>query len=724
MSFLWLNRGVRASVAGVVLAGACVLAVPGTAGAAEALPSGHNFGALPAAQYLSCTGSAKIAGKFSLNITGVTGKFAKWTTKDRKQAFTASLSLTTTISASVDVSANTTCTPSKKLKSLAAASFPVGVVVVKVRPDFYLNISAAGKITASRAITQSVTLTGKLGVSVNRPTYSISRGDPAITASGSADFTAVIGADAEILAGALDLDFALMAGVEATAQASPGQVCVTGYPALRASVTVGAAFFAWTPSAPLLKPTTWEITSILGHSTRFRLCAYTPPKIITTLPTGTVGQHYSAALTTADHRTGTWQELSVLPPGLSLSGHTVSGTPATAGAYSFKVRFTDARHTTATATVTLTVKEPPTWTAVEAKLPSDWPAGAKPAPVAVSCPSAAFCAAIGTDLGPDNAIWFRKAGAWTTAQRVPPPPDVAAPGGGPGAWVRLTGVSCPSVSLCVVVGYYYSSSSGIDTVPLVMTWNNGSWKQGSLLYGAGGNTVLAGVSCPTTSYCVAVGTNTNSSAQTGLVATWTGGVWAVSDAAEPANGLPSQSSQSILAAVSCASAAFCVAAGTYEDTSFNEDVMLLTISGGVQSATQAPLPAVAGVTPDLRGVSCPSASSCVVVGGGSTAFVLTLAGGKWTLSAEPDLLYGVSCWSPSACVAVGGYNSNLATHGLLLTLSGGKWTPSQAPSPPNAAGYATLMAVSCWAPSSCAAAGFYEDTSGVLYTGMLLTLSS
>lgn len=162
----------------------------------------HNFGSFPAAEYLSCTGSAKIAGRFGLNVTGVTGTFRRWTSRDHDHQFTASLQLTTAISASVAVSAHTTCNPSRKLEKVAAVKFLMDGVVVEIRPDFYLTISAKGSITVSRSITQSVTLTGRLGSSVPKPSYSISRGNPVITASGSAAFTAVIGGQAEILAGA------------------------------------------------------------------------------------------------------------------------------------------------------------------------------------------------------------------------------------------------------------------------------------------------------------------------------------------------------------------------------------------------------------------------------------------------------------------------------------------------------------------------------------------
>jgi hypothetical protein len=56
----------------------------------------------------------------------------------------------------------------------------------------------------------------------------------------------------------------------------------------------------------------------------------------------------------------------------------------------------------------------------------------------------------------------------------------------------------------------------------------------------------------------------------------------------------------------------------------------------------------------------------------STTFMLTLAGGQWTRSSEPDLLHGVSCSSASSCAAVGSYEDTPAEPctGMLLNSPG------------------------------------------------------
>jgi hypothetical protein len=94
-----------------------------------------------------------------------------------------------------------------------------------------------------------------------------------------------------------------------------------------------------------------------------------PPIAIatTTLPGGYVGLSYSQTLqATGGSGSYSWSIASgSLPPGLSLSGGIISGTPATAGTYTFTVQVTDGA-TTATQSLTITISQaitvgPITW---------------------------------------------------------------------------------------------------------------------------------------------------------------------------------------------------------------------------------------------------------------------------------------------------------------------------------------------------------------------------
>ena len=100
-------------------------------------------------------------------------------------------------------------------------------------------------------MTQTVAISGRLGVGIPTPSYHITKGKPTVKTSGAADFTAAIGGEATIQAGVLSLDFELMGGVAGVATLESGQLCLTGYPAVRAAVTLEASLG---PGPPPLAP--------------------------------------------------------------------------------------------------------------------------------------------------------------------------------------------------------------------------------------------------------------------------------------------------------------------------------------------------------------------------------------------------------------------------------------------------------------------------------------
>ncbi|REK72236.1 hypothetical protein DX116_00900 [Aeromicrobium endophyticum] len=78
------------------------------------------------------------------------------------------------------------------------------------------------------------------------------------------------------------------------------------------------------------------------------------------LPAGVVGQPYSHTFVLSDTlsggRAGTWSLMSgTLPPGLTLNGPVLAGTPTVAGTSPFTVAFTDAQNARVRATVTLKI---------------------------------------------------------------------------------------------------------------------------------------------------------------------------------------------------------------------------------------------------------------------------------------------------------------------------------------------------------------------------------
>jgi len=123
----------------------------------------------------------------------------------------------------------------------------------------------------------------------------------------------------------------------------------------------------------------------------------------------------------------------------------------------------------------------------------------------------------------------------------------------------LNGVSCTSATACTAVGDYYTST---NPLPLVERWNGTAWAVQPVPSpsGAKGGD-LFGVSCPSASACTAVGfTNINSLGVTATLAQrWNGTAWAT----QPTPSLGAAYSGSRLEGVSCPSATWCTATGTY-----------------------------------------------------------------------------------------------------------------------------------------------------------------
>jgi hypothetical protein len=156
---------------------------------------------------------------------------------------------------------------------------------------------------------------------------------------------------------------------------------------------------------------------------------------------------------------------------------------------------------------------------------------------------------------------------------------------------------------------------------------------------------LNSVSCPTSSFCMAVSNS--------FEFTFSGGSWSKGLRINPETGLLDD-----LSSVSCASENFCVAVGGgYE----------VTYSGGNWSSRLIDR----NSTPQLTSVSCPSSTFCMAVGteyGDGDAF--KYSDGTWSGGQQidrSDSLTSVSCPNSAFCVAVNGFGDE-------FTFSNGKWS--------------------------------------------------
>lgn len=331
---------------------------------------------------------------------------------------------------------------------------------------------------------------------------------------------------------------------------------------------------------------------------------------------------------------------------------------------------------------------------------------------AVSCPAVGSCTAVGfysNGRSAQSLVEELSGGSWHHQAS----PDQ------PGASNVLASVSCPGVTTCSAVGRY--SVAGVNEV-LALGSSGTSW---SLVAAEGQDSPQASlnaISCPASGNCVAVGSSPGPSGTPQVLAeTYTLGNWGVSNLAAPPN-----SEASYLDAVSCPAVGSCVAVGYDLTTSATAQALAEVDSAGTWTVLPLPLPSTAGSY--LSSVSCPVVGSCVAVGydlgasGVPQALVESYSGGAWSLSpvalpagGTSGYLAGVSCPALGACVAVGWYYSSGSTgeaspgvaHALVEGLLGGSWAvlgSAQDGSGPNA-----LQAVSCPAPNSCYAVGYYSQ---------------
>jgi hypothetical protein len=269
----------------------------------------------------------------------------------------------------------------------------------------------------------------------------------------------------------------------------------------------------------------------------------------------------------------------------------------------------------------------------------------------------------------------------------------------------LIGVSCPSISECIAVG---TTTTG----QLAERWNGTKWA----VLRTTGSQAPGAVSCPTTTDCTAVGSGSRGT----MAERWKGTTWTVQPTPNPMGG------HGTLYAVSCSSARACTAVGLYF-TKSGGNAPIVERWNGEAWAIQ-PTPSAHGSSlSELLGVSCASASVCVAVGDyvNDSGIDLTLVerwnGATWVIQPTPNpsgtqiaSLDAVSCSSATSCTAVGSYDT---TPSVDLTLAehwnGTSWVLQHTPNPSGGT-FNMLRAVSCPSASACTAGGSFFNGSSSL----------
>jgi hypothetical protein len=288
-------------------------------------------------------------------------------------------------------------------------------------------------------------------------------------------------------------------------------------------------------------------------------------------------------------------------------------------------------------------------------------------PQALACATTSSCLAVGTAYdestgvsNPFSEIWNGSNWALNSA----PPYSPASSNNGQGYTLA---VSCFSASMCMVVG-------GNHALPFSATWNGSAWTAHST------PAAFGGVSCPTATVCEAVGGYSNGSPQAiAQAGVWKGSKWVLQTAPKLTNGtdLDEQS-------VSCPSTSFCEAVGGYDDGDGDNFTFAMEWNGKAWKSQTTPNPAGAGAgsgsVSTLSGVSCVSDTLCEATGeynSHTTSYALNFAalwnGSGWTKERMPtpansigSFVQSVSCPSSQLCLGAGEnsyYNSSNAVVG-------------------------------------------------------------
>ena len=259
----------------------------------------------------------------------------------------------------------------------------------------------------------------------------------------------------------------------------------------------------------------------------------------------------------------------------------------------------------------------------------------------VSCAAAGNCAAGGAytaSSGSEQAFVVNEVdGVWGKAVEVP---GSAALNTGGGA--AISSVSCAAAGNCAAGGAY-TASSGSEQAFVVNevdgVWGKAVEVPGSAALNTGGGAAISSVSCAAAGNCAAGGAYTNRSGIfQAFVVNEVDGVW------RKAEEVPGAAHRlGYLLSVSCATAGNCAAGGSYNDSSGDQQAMVVKEVNGVwRKAEEVPGTAALNTGADAvtNSVSCASAGNCsagglyIQISYCVQAFVVNEVNGIWRKAVE------------------------------------------------------------------------------------------
>jgi len=249
-------------------------------------------------------------------------------------------------------------------------------------------------------------------------------------------------------------------------------------------------------------------------------------------------------------------------------------------------------------------------------------------------------------------------------------------------WSALEDVSCRTARFCMLTGEagtvkHTSKGQVFPSHATAYRWDGSKLTRLTVPTPLGGHDAeLAGVSCPATTDCLAVGNYIRADGKSqAYSAHWSGGRWTVQNARNLTGEV-----LTLFESVSCISKTRCEAVGTTL-TPGSRSFAEVWSNGAWQTQPSAGKP-----NATLFGVSCPAPGRCFAAGAlGNQAMIEAWDGTHWSAQATPvtaaprsgSALAHVSCVTPDLCEAVGyrfsRSRSDVTPHTLALGWDGQHW---------------------------------------------------
>lgn len=172
---------------------------------------------------------------------------------------------------------------------------------------------------------------------------------------------------------------------------------------------------------------------------------------------------------------------------------------------------------------------------------------------AVSCTSASFCMAVGDYSGGSDTNGHALIEKWNGRTWLLSAPNISSTHSN-----YLGGVNCVTSSFCMATGYFFNINQ-----PLSEKWNGSGWRALSSPFSQ-----FTGVSCVSSSLCMAVGFYRNATNFQTRIEKWNGSSWSI---VSSPNTSATQDNQ--LNGVSCTSTSLCMADGSYFNGANNQTLI-------------------------------------------------------------------------------------------------------------------------------------------------------